>query len=163
MGVEFEFYYTPQTTPPARWMTTLRQLTLNALQFLILAYLVSCRSPHPNHCRQFADRPRPAQVRARYTQLKPIREIKTAQRGWTLDVLNIVRRLVNSEGRAPRDPNISDQMGRRGTPPSDSFTTADVYAFERELEPMVGYWVLSGVFSTAFLRVTSAITMCIHP
>jgi len=24
-------------------------------------------------------------------------------------------------------------MGRRGTPPSDSFTTADVYAFEREL------------------------------
>jgi len=32
LGVEFEFYYTPQTTPPARWMTTLRQLTLNALQ-----------------------------------------------------------------------------------------------------------------------------------
>jgi hypothetical protein len=25
------------------------------------------------------------------------------------------------------------------------------------------YWVESGVFSTAFLRVTSAITMCIHP
>jgi type II restriction enzyme len=27
-------------------------------------------------------------------------------------------------------------MGRRGTPPSDSFTTADVYAFERELEQL---------------------------
>jgi len=27
-------------------------------------------------------------------------------------------------------------MGRRGTPPSDSFTTADVYAFERELEKL---------------------------
>jgi hypothetical protein len=27
-------------------------------------------------------------------------------------------------------------MGRRGTPPSDSFTTAEVYAFERELEKL---------------------------
>jgi len=27
-------------------------------------------------------------------------------------------------------------MGRRGTPPSDSFTTADAYAFERELEKL---------------------------
>jgi len=78
----------------------------------------------------------PEEVRARYTRLKPIREIKTTQRGWTLDVLNIVRRLVNSEGRAPRDPNISDKMGRRGTPPSDSFTTADAYAFTRELEKL---------------------------
>ena len=48
-------------------------------------------------------------------------------------MLNVVRRLVNSEGRAPRDPNIG-KMGARKTRPSDSFTTADVYAFERELE-----------------------------
>jgi hypothetical protein len=27
-------------------------------------------------------------------------------------------------------------MGRRGTPPSDSFTTADVCTFERELEKL---------------------------
>ena len=33
----------------------------------------------------------PAQVRARYDQLKPIREIKTAQRGWTLDVASAKR------------------------------------------------------------------------
>jgi hypothetical protein len=65
-----------------------------------------------------------------------LKDISVTQRGWTLDVLNIVRQLVNSEGQAPRDPNISDQMGRRGTPPSDSFTTADVYAFERELEKL---------------------------
>ena len=32
----------------------------------------------------------PDEVRARYTRLKPIREIKTAQRGWTLDVFNVV-------------------------------------------------------------------------
>ena len=75
----------------------------------------------------------PEEVRARYTRLKPIREIKTAQRGWTLDVLNIVRRLVNSEGRAPRDPNFSGQSGTRVTRPSGEFTNADAYAFEREL------------------------------
>jgi len=51
------------------------------------------------------------------------------------DVLNIVRRLVNSEGRAPRDPD-SRELGRRGTPPSDVFTTADVYAFTREQEKL---------------------------
>jgi hypothetical protein len=61
--------------------------------------------------------------------------VASAERGWTLDVLNIVRQLVNSEGRAPRDPN-SWKMGRRGTPPSDSFTTTAVYAFERELEKL---------------------------
>ena len=55
----------------------------------------------------------PAQVRTRYDQLKPIREIKTAQRGWTLDVLNIVRRLGKAE-----------------------FKNEDVYAFDRELEKL---------------------------
>jgi type II restriction enzyme len=54
-----------------------------------------------------------AQVRRRYDQLKPFREIKTAQRGWTLDVLNIVRRLGKAE-----------------------FKNEDVYAFDRELEKL---------------------------
>jgi len=78
----------------------------------------------------------PEEVRARYTRLKPIREIKTTQRGWTLDVLNIVRRLVNSEGRAPRDPNFSGQSGTRVTRPSGEFTTDDVYTHDRELEKL---------------------------
>jgi type II restriction enzyme len=87
----------------------------------------------------------PEEVRAQFKRVKPLKDISVTQRGWTLDVLNVVRRLVSvsaplqrdeSEGRAPRDPNISDQMGRRGTPPSDSFTTAEVYAFERELEKL---------------------------
>ncbi len=77
----------------------------------------------------------PEEVRERFKRVKPLKEISIQQRGWTLDVLNIVRRMV-SEGRAPRDPNVSDDMGRRGTPPSDSFTTAEVYAFERELEKL---------------------------
>ncbi len=55
----------------------------------------------------------PEEVRARYTRLKPIREIKTAQRGWTLDVLNIVRRLGKPE-----------------------FTNDEVYAHDRELEQL---------------------------
>jgi type II restriction enzyme len=63
-----------------------------------------------------------------------LKDISVTQRGWTLDVLNIVRRLV-SDGRAPRDPNFG-KMGARITRPSDSFTTADVFAFERELEKL---------------------------
>jgi hypothetical protein len=69
-------------------------------------------------------------------------------RDWTLDVLNIVRRLVSvsallrrdeSEGRAPRDPNFPGQSGTRITRPSDTYTTTDVYAFESELEKLHPY------------------------
>src|SRR5208283_3715149 len=74
------------------------------------------------------------EVREKFKRVKPLKDIPIQMRGWTLDVLNIVRRLV-SEGRASRVPN-SEKMGRRGTPPSDSFTTAEVYAFERELEQL---------------------------
>ena len=73
-----------------------------------------------------------AEVRERFKRVKPLKEISATPTRLTLDVLNIVRRIV-SEGRAPRDPNFSDDMGRRGTPPSDSFTTSDTYAFTREL------------------------------
>lgn len=53
------------------------------------------------------------EVRANYKQLKPLSEIKAAQRGWTLDVLNLIRRLGKSE-----------------------FSTSDAYAFTRELESL---------------------------
>jgi len=69
----------------------------------------------------------------KFRRVKPLKDISVTQRGWTLDVLNIVRRI--SEGRAARDPN-SGKMGRHGTPPSDSFTTADAYAFTHELEKL---------------------------
>ena len=99
----------------------------------------------------------PEEVRERFRRVKPLKEIPVTQsrkrplamsigvRDWTLDVLNVVRRLVSvsallrrdeSEGRAPRVPNISGQSGTRITRPSDSFTTTDVYAFERELEKL---------------------------
>jgi len=72
--------------------------------------------------------------------IKARQTISVKQRGWTLDVLNIVRRIV-SEGRVARVPNQTGksgtQLGTRGTRPSDSsdeFTNADVYACTRELE-----------------------------
>jgi type II restriction enzyme len=52
-------------------------------------------------------------VRAQFRRVKPLSEISVAQRGWTLDVLNIVRRISKSE-----------------------FTNEEVYAFTRELEQL---------------------------
>lgn len=54
-----------------------------------------------------------SEVRQKFTKLKPLRDISVAQRGWTLDVLNIVRRLGKAE-----------------------FKNEDVYAFARELEKL---------------------------
>jgi type II restriction enzyme len=53
------------------------------------------------------------EVREKFKKVKPLKEISVAQRGWTLDVLNIVRRLGKPE-----------------------FTNQDIYAFERELEKL---------------------------
>lgn len=55
------------------------------------------------------------EVRSQFRKVKPLGEIKAKERGWTLDVLNVVRSL---------------QTGNR------EFTTAEVYAFERELEKL---------------------------
>jgi type II restriction enzyme len=49
----------------------------------------------------------------RFKPVKPLSEIKAKERGWTLDVLNIVRRLGKPE-----------------------FTNEEVYAFARELEKL---------------------------
>jgi hypothetical protein len=40
----------------------------------------------------------PAEVRERFRRVKPLGEIRAKERGWTLDVLNIVRRLVEERG-----------------------------------------------------------------
>lgn len=49
-------------------------------------------------------------MQERFRRVKPLKEIAVTQRGWTLDVLNAIRRLGKTE-----------------------FTTADAYVFEREL------------------------------
>jgi type II restriction enzyme len=55
----------------------------------------------------------PKNVRAQFHKVKPLAEIKAKERGWTLDVLNAVRRLGKKE-----------------------FTTSDAYAFAREMEKL---------------------------
>jgi type II restriction enzyme len=53
------------------------------------------------------------EVREKFKKVKPLKEIPITQRGWTLDVLNAIRRLGKTE-----------------------FTTVDAYAFTRELEKL---------------------------
>ena len=55
----------------------------------------------------------PAEVRAQFKKVKPLKEISIKQRGWTLDVLNLVRQLGKTE-----------------------FTNSDAYTFARELEKL---------------------------
>jgi len=51
----------------------------------------------------------PSEVREKFKRVKPLKDISVTQRGWSLDVLNAIRRLGKSE-----------------------FTTADAYAFTRD-------------------------------
>jgi len=55
----------------------------------------------------------PAKVREHFKRLKPLKEIKVKQRGWMLDVLNVVRLLDKKE-----------------------FTNQDIYAFESRLKEL---------------------------
>ena len=55
----------------------------------------------------------PEAVREKFKRVKPLKDISVTQRGWTLDVLNAIRRLAKTE-----------------------FTTTDAYAFTRELEKL---------------------------
>ena len=55
----------------------------------------------------------PEEFRAKYKRVKPLEKISVTQRGWTLDVLNAIRRLGKTE-----------------------FSTTDAYAFTRELEKL---------------------------
>jgi len=55
----------------------------------------------------------PKEVRDKFKRVKPLKDLSIKERGWTLDVLNAIRRLGKTE-----------------------FTTADAYAFARELEQL---------------------------
>jgi hypothetical protein len=80
-----------------------------------------------------------AEVRAKYKRVKPLKDISVTQRGWTLDVLNIVRRLVDSRRRGDESlkfPGQSERMRLLTSSPTNEFTTAAACAFERELEQL---------------------------
>jgi hypothetical protein len=80
-----------------------------------------------------------AEVREKFRRVKPLKEISVTRRGWTLDVLSIVRWLceVGLRCRAAW-PSSSSALPKRRTSqrdvPTNAFTPAGVYAFTRELE-----------------------------
>ncbi|MGE5325849.1 MAG: DpnI domain-containing protein, partial [Deltaproteobacteria bacterium] len=54
----------------------------------------------------------PAVVRREYAKLKPLARAKHDARGWTLDVLNAVRRLGKSEFSLPEVYEFGDEFSR---------------------------------------------------
>ncbi len=80
-------------------------------------------------------------MRAQFRRVKPLGEIKAQERGWTLDVLNIVRRLVESRRRGDESLNKKSpaqpvSLRLLTSSPTTEFTNEDVYAFTRELEQL---------------------------
>jgi type II restriction enzyme len=89
------------------------------------------------------------EVREKFKRVKPLKDISVKQRGWTLDVLNIVRRLVEERGcphpqhfrqtrrhgNVPVAPDSSRAAAGDSRAPS-KFTNEDVYAHARELEQL---------------------------
>ena len=80
----------------------------------------------------------PEEVREKFRRVKPLKDISVTQRGWTLDVLNIVRRLVESRRRGHETPSKKSGIDQSllTSSPTNEFATADVYAFTRELEKL---------------------------
>ena len=80
----------------------------------------------------------PEEVREKFRRVKPLKDIPITQRGWTLDVLNVVRRLVESRRRGHETPSEKSGMGQSllTSSPTNEFTTADAYVFTRELEKL---------------------------
>ena len=91
----------------------------------------------------------PEEVREKFQRVKPLKDISVKQRGWTLDVLNIVRRLTDEKrqraGALQNASRSSRVIGQRasvldcgGPPPLSSaeFTNEDVHAHARELEQL---------------------------
>ncbi len=77
------------------------------------------------------------EVREKFRRVKPLKDISVTQRGWTLDVLNIVRRLVDSRRRGNESGSAAEKGASLLTSaPTGEFSTADAYAFTRELEKL---------------------------
>ena len=72
-----------------------------------------------------------AEVRAQFQRVKPLKDISIKERGWTLDVLNLVRRVCNGRDASPRRPRTAGPAV-----PTNEFTNGDIYAHARELEQL---------------------------
>jgi hypothetical protein len=85
----------------------------------------------------------------KFIRVKPLKELSVKERGWTLDVLNIVQRVVEERGcphpqhfrrlQRHRKVSISQDLPRAAAGDSrapSEFTNEDVYAHARELEQL---------------------------
>ena len=79
---------------------------------------------------------KPEQVRERFRRIKPLRELSVTQRGWTLDVLNIVRRITECRSRGDKALTERGNQSLLTSSPTNEFTNSDIYAFERELSQL---------------------------
>ena len=73
----------------------------------------------------------PEQVREQFRRVKPLAGIAVTERGWTLDVLNIVAAVCDRRSLPTPTPGA-----HRAPPPPKEFTNADIYAHARELEQL---------------------------
>ena len=81
----------------------------------------------------------PSEVRAQFHKVKPLKELSVKERGWTLDVLNIVRRIVECGGTTPLSPDATCRVEpKRGHVRAlqNEFTNEDVYDHACELEKL---------------------------
>ena len=75
----------------------------------------------------------PEEVREKFRRIKPLADLPVTQRGWTLDVLNIVRLLIDRRRRGDESLTEKRSQSLLTSSPTNEFTNSDIYAFEREL------------------------------
>jgi type II restriction enzyme len=78
----------------------------------------------------------PSEVREKFKKVKPLKELSVKERDWTLDVLNIVRRVVESRRRGDESPSKKTNQRLLTSSPTNEFTNEDIYARARELEQL---------------------------
>lgn len=134
---------------PSRPMGAAREQQSDGGSFLNFQRLIQAPAGKPSAAGVWISSPE--EVRAKFHRLKPLKDLAVSQRGWTLDVLNIVRSLAGAPSPQPGLP--SHPMGAEREQPSGdvrsssfpkrtpqrsvpTFTNADVYAHERELEQL---------------------------
>jgi hypothetical protein len=69
-----------------------------------------------------------SEVREKFKRVKPLKGLSISQRGWTLNVLNLVRRLVGSRGRRNESKagESESNQGLLTSSPTNEFTNEDV-------------------------------------
>jgi len=77
----------------------------------------------------------PEEVRAQFGRVKPLKEIGVKERGWTLDVLNGIRSLVESRRRGDESLTEKSEIDQSllTSSPTNEFTNGDAYTLADQL------------------------------